>query len=121
MILRDGFYLPGMYYIHYHDRDWVVDRRLTFTENEHYYSSITANRVPNLFYIPGLYWNKVEDEFILCVSPDFDASLTYYKVFSLYVLNDTRNMLNKYSLFPFTAALIPNTVTLGTRESYYEM
>lgn len=122
-IMSEGFfYSPNMYYYLSNGQDWLLERRQKPDKKNHkYYKSVIATPDTNTYYIPNKYWYYDNNELILDSNINFTPGRTYYTYNDLYVLSDSRNIIAPYSKFPVYSKCIPNTVTLGRRQSINKM
>lgn len=126
MIIQDQYYEPNQF--HYLTEDangytsYILDKYPTKTHGANYYTlNVVGNPVDLHFYESYKYYQlNGSGEYVLITS-DTKPSGTIYEQKAFYVIEDRAKIYQKGALWSFDAQYVPSTLTLGTREDFWEL
>ena len=131
----NDFYVPELYHFLDEKGNILLDKYHKMTRDAYFYINPTyregnqtkqtivrQNIEDLLFYEPYKYYRKgVSGEYYLATEKYAEPGVDYYKKSQLFVESDTRGILKKGMPWQPSTYVVPEGVTLATREEVYEL
>lgn len=131
----NDFYVPELYHFLDDKGNILLDKYHKMTRDAYFYinptyrednqtkQTIVRQNIENLlFYEPYKYYRKgVSGEYYLATEKYAEPGVDYYKKSQLFVESDTRGILKKGMPWQPSTYVVPEGVTLATREEVYEL
>ena len=116
------FYIPNYYHYKTDNGSLILDTYKNMTHEKYYEIDEDAvTKKDFFFYEPNRYYFKGDDLNYYISTTEYDPSVQYYDRKQIHVIEDTRGILRPGTVWPACATEVPEGVTLGTREQFYEM